>query len=195
MATLKKVNDIVQICALIDGKKVVVTEEAMATLKKVNDIVQICALIDGKKVVVTEEVIRQDLRLDEADGVECLPNEEIFIELARMGYEKPPPKLTFFTRRSSLYNGSRKFNFSKYIFDSMVQNVDSPTKILMYTSPALTQKVFANMKRVEKGFSGVETPLFASTLVQPQAAEEEDEIKVPTDHAPPSPTPVLSPPP
>nr|GEY95965.1 hypothetical protein [Tanacetum cinerariifolium] len=54
------------------------------------------ALIDGKKVVVTEDVIRRDLHLDDADGVECLPNEEIFSELARMGYEKPPPKLTFY---------------------------------------------------------------------------------------------------
>nr|GFB38494.1 hypothetical protein [Tanacetum cinerariifolium] len=49
-----------------------------------------------KKVVVTEDIIRQDLRLDDADGVECLPTEEIFAELARMGYEKPPPKLTFY---------------------------------------------------------------------------------------------------
>nr|GFB46761.1 hypothetical protein [Tanacetum cinerariifolium] len=50
--------------------------------------VQLCALIDGKKVVVVEDVIRRDLRLDDADGVECLPIEEIFTELARMGYEK-----------------------------------------------------------------------------------------------------------
>nr|GEY65693.1 calcium-dependent protein kinase 29-like isoform X1 [Tanacetum cinerariifolium] len=48
----------------------------------------------GKKVVVTEDVIRQDLRLDDVDGVECLPNEEIFTELAHMGYEKPSSKLT-----------------------------------------------------------------------------------------------------
>nr|GEW42380.1 hypothetical protein [Tanacetum cinerariifolium] len=60
-------------------------------LKKVNDDVQLRALIDGKKVVITEDVVRQDLCLDDADGVECLPNEEIFIELARMDYEKPPP--------------------------------------------------------------------------------------------------------
>nr|GEU37540.1 copia protein [Tanacetum cinerariifolium] len=64
--------------------------------KKVNDVVKLQALIDGKKVVVTEDVIRQDLCLDDADGVECLHNEEIFAELARMGYEKPPPKLTFY---------------------------------------------------------------------------------------------------
>nr|GFB33132.1 hypothetical protein [Tanacetum cinerariifolium] len=42
-----------------------------------------------------KDVIRSDLRLDDADGVECLPNEEIFADLARMGYEKPHPKLTF----------------------------------------------------------------------------------------------------
>nr|GEV08561.1 putative ribonuclease H-like domain-containing protein [Tanacetum cinerariifolium] len=47
-------------------------------------------------VVVTEEVIRKDLHLDDADGVGCLPNEEIFADLACMGYEKPPPKLTFY---------------------------------------------------------------------------------------------------
>nr|GEU65543.1 hypothetical protein [Tanacetum cinerariifolium] len=32
-----------------------------------------------------------DLHLDDVDGVECVPNEKIFAELARMGYEKPPP--------------------------------------------------------------------------------------------------------
>nr|GEX46620.1 hypothetical protein [Tanacetum cinerariifolium] len=64
---------------------------ATVTLKKVNDVVQLHALINEKKVVVTEDVIRSNLRLDDADRVECLPTEEIFVELARMGYEKPPP--------------------------------------------------------------------------------------------------------
>nr|GEZ86937.1 hypothetical protein [Tanacetum cinerariifolium] len=31
--------------------------------------------------------------LDDTNRVECLPNEDIFTELARIGYEKPPPKL------------------------------------------------------------------------------------------------------
>nr|GEZ51916.1 copia protein [Tanacetum cinerariifolium] len=78
---------------------------ATATIKKVNDDVQLRALIDGKKVVVTEDVIRRDLHLDDADGVECLPNEEIFAELARMGYEKPPPKLTFY---KAFFSAQRK---------------------------------------------------------------------------------------
>nr|GFA80167.1 synaptobrevin, longin-like domain protein [Tanacetum cinerariifolium] len=48
------------------------------------------------KVVVTKAAIREVLRLDDAEGVDCLPNEEIFTELARMGYEKPSTKLTFY---------------------------------------------------------------------------------------------------
>nr|GEX95821.1 hypothetical protein [Tanacetum cinerariifolium] len=62
-----------------------------------------------------------------------------------------------------------------------------------YTSHALTHKVFANMRRVGKGFSGVETPLFAFMLVQPQPQAEE-EVEVPIAPSPPAlqnPTPTL----
>nr|GEU61746.1 uncharacterized mitochondrial protein AtMg00810-like [Tanacetum cinerariifolium] len=58
--------------------------------------VRLEALVNKKKVVVTEASIRDALCLDDAEGVECLPNEEIFIELARMGYKKPSTKLTFY---------------------------------------------------------------------------------------------------
>nr|GEW17769.1 putative ribonuclease H-like domain-containing protein [Tanacetum cinerariifolium] len=65
-------------------------------VKKVNGVIRLQALVDKKKVVVTEATIREFLRLDDAEGVECFPNEEIFTELARMGYEKPSTKLTFY---------------------------------------------------------------------------------------------------
>nr|GEU38461.1 retrovirus-related Pol polyprotein from transposon TNT 1-94 [Tanacetum cinerariifolium] len=90
----------------------------------------------------------------------------------------------------------RKFNFSKYIFESLVRNVDSSSKFYMYprfiqliiqnqlgdlsthittyTSHALTQKVFANMRRVGKGFSKVETPLFEDMLVAGEIQEQGD---------------------
>nr|GFA11748.1 putative ribonuclease H-like domain-containing protein [Tanacetum cinerariifolium]GFA18693.1 putative ribonuclease H-like domain-containing protein [Tanacetum cinerariifolium] len=61
-----------------------------------NDVTRLQALVDRKKVVITEAAIRDVLSLDDADGVDCLPNEEIFAELARMGYEKPSTKLTFY---------------------------------------------------------------------------------------------------
>nr|GEU35754.1 hypothetical protein [Tanacetum cinerariifolium] len=79
---------------------------------------------------------------------------------------------------------------------SLVRNVDSPTKFYMYlcflqlmirkqvgdlsthttkyTSSALTQKVFTNMRRVGKGFFRVETPLFESMLVEQPVDEEGD---------------------
>nr|GEW83695.1 uncharacterized mitochondrial protein AtMg00810-like [Tanacetum cinerariifolium] len=200
-------------------------------IKKLNDAVYLRDLIDGKKVVIFKDIIRRDLYLDDADGVECLPNKEIFEALARMGYEKPSLKLTFYkaffstqwkllihtlvqclSAKRTTWNEfscsmasaviclatSRKFNFSKSIFDNMVRNVNNPSKFLMYlrflqvvmdnqvddmtshntryTSSALTQKVFANMQRVGKGFSGVKTPLFASMLVQPQPQAEEEEV-------------------
>nr|GEX45060.1 retrovirus-related Pol polyprotein from transposon TNT 1-94 [Tanacetum cinerariifolium] len=65
-------------------------------IKTVNDNVRLQALIDGKKVVITEAFIRQDLKLSDAEGTSCLPNAVIFEELARMGYEKPSEKLTFY---------------------------------------------------------------------------------------------------
>nr|GFA18672.1 hypothetical protein [Tanacetum cinerariifolium] len=42
---------------------------ATVSIKKANDILKLRALIDGKRVVVTEDVIRHDLRLDDADGL------------------------------------------------------------------------------------------------------------------------------
>nr|GEU89125.1 putative ribonuclease H-like domain-containing protein [Tanacetum cinerariifolium] len=105
---------------------------------------------------------------------------------------------------------------------SMVRNVDSPSKFLMYlrfiqvminaqvddlssyntkyTPPALTQKVFSNMRRIGKGFSGVDTPLFDDMLVQ-QVQDDVTEVKedkddeVSTAPTPPSPTPATTPPP
>nr|GEV08773.1 hypothetical protein [Tanacetum cinerariifolium] len=172
-------------------------------VKKVNDVMRFQALVNKKKVVVTEATIREALCLNDAEGVECLPKEEIFVELARMGYEKPSTKLTFY----------------KAFLSSQKQVGDLSTHTIKYTSPTLTQKVFANIQRVGKGFSGVKTPLFEAMLVAHKvskgvADEEHDEgvpaggvvtegdvstahDEVPTaDEEPsiPSPTPLTPPP-
>ncbi|GJW81646.1 hypothetical protein Tco_0145621 [Tanacetum coccineum] len=55
-------------------------------IKTINQEVQIQALIDGKKVIVTEVRIRHALHLQDDDGTECLPNATIFSELQRMGF-------------------------------------------------------------------------------------------------------------
>nr|GEV87468.1 uncharacterized mitochondrial protein AtMg00810-like [Tanacetum cinerariifolium] len=104
------------------------------------------ALVNKKKVVVTEAVIREALRLDDAEGVDCLLNKEIFTELARM--------------------------------DQLGNLLTHTTK---YISPGLTQKVSANMRRVGKGCSEVETPLFEGMLVAREPEEQGDAEEHSTD--------------
>nr|GFA22394.1 hypothetical protein [Tanacetum cinerariifolium] len=130
---------------------------ATASIKKVNDVVKFQALINKKKVVVTEDIIRQDLRLDDVDGVECFPTEEIFTELARMGYEKPPPKLTFY----------KAFFFAhwKFLIHTLVQCVSSKrtiwnefscsmASVVIYLATGRTfnfsKYVFDSMGRIER---------------------------------------------
>ncbi|GJX77858.1 hypothetical protein Tco_0324669 [Tanacetum coccineum] len=136
-------------------------------VKTVNGEVQLQALVDKKKVIITESIIRRDLQLEDAEGTECLHATTIFEELTRMGYEKLTQKLTFYkaffspqwkflihtilqylSAKTTAWNEfsstmasaiiclatNQKFNFSKYIFDSMVKNVDSMVKFLMYPS-------------------------------------------------------------
>ncbi|GJT65717.1 uncharacterized mitochondrial protein-like protein [Tanacetum coccineum] len=69
---------------------------ATAKVQTVNGVRQIQALVDKKRVIITESSIRRDLYLNDAEGTDCLPTATIFEELARMGYEKPSQKLTFY---------------------------------------------------------------------------------------------------
>nr|GEU38924.1 putative ribonuclease H-like domain-containing protein [Tanacetum cinerariifolium] len=156
---------------------------ATVSIKNVNDVVKLQSLINIKKVVVTEDVIRQDIHLNDDDDVESLPNEEIFTELARMGYEKPPPKLTFYkaffsaqwkflihtlvqcvSEKRTMWNefsclmASTVICLATVMINNQVDDLSSHTT--KYTSPTLTQKV----------------------QPQPPAAEEEDEVaEQPTD--------------
>ncbi|GJZ79470.1 ribonuclease H-like domain-containing protein [Tanacetum coccineum] len=134
-------------------------------------------------------------------------NDEIQVSIVR---------LTFYCAKTTAWNEfsstmasaiiclatNQKFNFSKYIFDNMVKNLEGGVKFLMYprfvqvfldkqvegmtkhkeiyVTPSHTKKVFANMKREGKGFSGRVTPLFETMMVQ--APEELGEgSKIPTD--------------
>ncbi|GKE24126.1 hypothetical protein Tco_1435638, partial [Tanacetum coccineum] len=191
-------------------------------------------LVDKKKVIITESTIRRDLQLEDANGVDCLPN-AIFEQLTLIGYEKLSQKLTFYKAffspqwkflihtilqclsiKTTAWNEfsstmasaiiclatNQKFKFSKYIFDNMVKNMDSMVQfwiyprfiqVLMnkqvgdmshhkriYVTPSHTKKIFGNMKREGKGFSGRVTPLFQTMLVQ--AHEEMGEgLEIPTD--------------
>nr|GEZ40576.1 hypothetical protein [Tanacetum cinerariifolium] len=170
-------------------------------VKRSGDVTRLQALVDKKRIVITEEVVHEILQLNDAEGIICLPNEEIFAGLARMGYEKPS-----------------KFYMYPWFIQLIIQNniANLSTHTTRYISPALTHKVFANMRRVRKGFSRVETPLFESILVVRDVAEEAeaqvpaqgDDVQepaaeevvtevvppIPTSPSPPSPVIPCSPP-
>nr|GEX71009.1 hypothetical protein [Tanacetum cinerariifolium] len=141
---------------------------ALVLIKKSNDAVKLQALIDRKK---------------------------IFAELAWMGYEKPSTKLTFYkaflsaqwkflihmivqsmSAKRTTWNefsssmASVVICLATVMINSQVDDLSSHNT--KYTSPAFTHNVFANMRKIVKGFLGVETPLFDNMLVQQQVQED-----------------------
>ncbi|GKB23229.1 putative ribonuclease H-like domain-containing protein [Tanacetum coccineum] len=59
-----------------------------AKVKTVNGERHIQALVDKKKVIIFETSIRSDLKLDDAEGTDCLPTTTIFAELERIGHKE-----------------------------------------------------------------------------------------------------------
>ncbi|GJZ87852.1 putative reverse transcriptase domain-containing protein [Tanacetum coccineum] len=121
--------------------------------------VEITVTIDGQLKTITEASLRRQVKLEDADGISSLTNSEIFELLALMGYASDSDKLTF-------------------------QKEILPHK-RTYVAPTLTQKLFSNMKRVSKGYTGVNIPLFSSMLVQgPIQQGEGSTIPVESHHIP-----------
>nr|GEU47616.1 hypothetical protein [Tanacetum cinerariifolium] len=62
-------------------------EQLWATVKAktVAGEVQLQSLVDGKKVIITESTIRRDPQLEDAEGVDCLPNATSFELLTLIG--------------------------------------------------------------------------------------------------------------
>ncbi|GKA19402.1 hypothetical protein Tco_0699317 [Tanacetum coccineum] len=105
---------------------------ATAKVKIVNGEVQIQALVDKKKVIITKTSVRSDLQLEDA---------EVFL-------------------------------------DKQVEGMSKHKEI--YMTPSHTKKVLANMKRQGKNFSGRDTPLLQTMIVQAQEQVGEGS-KIPTD--------------
>nr|GEX67034.1 hypothetical protein [Tanacetum cinerariifolium] len=135
----------------------------------------------------------------DAEGVVCLPNEEIFIGLAQMGYEKPSTKLTFnkafFSKgvdclpneeifaelaRMGYEKPSTKLTFYKDFFSSqlkflihtILQSMSAKRTSWNEFSSAMASAVICFS--TGKGFSGVETPLFEGMLIVGVIEEEGD---------------------
>ncbi|GKE98868.1 hypothetical protein Tco_0022219, partial [Tanacetum coccineum] len=167
-------------------------------VKTINGEVQLQALVDGKKIIITEAIVRRDLQLKDAEGVECLPNATIFEELTRIGYEKLSQKLTFYkaffspqwnflihtilqclSAKTTAWNEfsstmasaiiclatNQKFNFSKYIFESMVKNLENVSA----SQPQLKQR----SRRPKRKDTKVPQPSGPTSNVADEAVNEE----------------------
>ncbi|GJT06087.1 hypothetical protein Tco_0840549 [Tanacetum coccineum] len=90
--------------------------------------------VDGKKIIVTKASVRRNLQLNDEEGTDCLPNATIFEELTRMSAKTIAWNEFSSTMASAIIclATNQKFNFSKYIFESMVKNLDNAGKFLMY---------------------------------------------------------------
>ncbi|GKC53884.1 hypothetical protein Tco_1076629, partial [Tanacetum coccineum] len=129
-----------------------------AALSIIEDgVMEITATVNGRVKTITEASIRRHLKLDDSDGISTLPTAETFEQLALMGFIQ--------------------------IFLNKYQRLLLPHK-RTYPTPTLTQKLFSNMKRASKGYSGVNTPLFQTMLVQDQG--EGLTIPVVSHHTPTS---------
>ncbi|GKC36520.1 hypothetical protein Tco_1048904 [Tanacetum coccineum] len=140
----------------------------------VNGEVQLQALVDRQKIVVTEATVRRYLQLEDADGVDCLPNATIF------------EQLTFMSMVKNLDNAVKFLMYPRFVqvfLNNQLEGMATHNRI--YIAPSHTKNIFTNMRRKGKDFSGRETPLFSTMVVQ---AQEEicEGSTMPTDpHHPP----------
>ncbi|GKC79038.1 hypothetical protein Tco_1129812 [Tanacetum coccineum] len=152
---------------------------------------------------------QQTYKLEDAEGVDFLPNATIFEQLTLMGSEKISQKLTFY--KTTTWNEfsstiasaiiclatNQKFNFSKYIFESMVKNLDNVGKSLMYprfiqvfldkqlegmsshkriyVTPSHTKKIFRNMKRIDEAVNEeMDDSLVRAVIIASSLEAEQD---------------------
>ncbi|GKD46888.1 hypothetical protein Tco_1271533 [Tanacetum coccineum] len=122
-------------------------------VKTINGEVQLDALVDGKKIIIYEASMRRDLKLEDEEGM-----------------------------IRNLDNVSGKFlMYPRFVQVFLNQQLDGlPTHKRIYNAPSHTKKIFGNMRRVGKGFSGRVTPLFPTMVVQNQSELGEGSA-IPTD--------------
>ncbi|GJY35579.1 hypothetical protein Tco_0420957 [Tanacetum coccineum] len=189
------VNDVKQIHATVDGKTVVISESSVRSDLHFNDEDGITCLTN-ETIFENLALMGYESDSDKLTFQKALfsPQWKYLIHtILHCLSSKSTSWNEFSTNIASavicLANG-QKFNFSKLIFDGMLRNLDTNTKKFLmyprflqlflnnqislvepfndiYKTHVHTKKVFTNMKRKGKDFSGRITPLFASMLAPP----------------------------
>ncbi|GJU40047.1 hypothetical protein Tco_1193004 [Tanacetum coccineum] len=111
-------------------------------VKTINGEAQLHALVNGKKIIIIESSVRRDLKLKDEEGM-----------------------------IKNLDNVFGKFlMYPRFVQVFLNQQLDGlPTHKRIYNALSHTKKIFGNMRRICKGFSGRVTPLFPKIVVQNQS--------------------------
>ncbi|GJV41581.1 putative ribonuclease H-like domain-containing protein [Tanacetum coccineum] len=185
---------------LIQVIKIHTNHNVADLLTKAFDVSKFQYLIAKNETVIKEWEDRMEKVAITASSLEA----EQDSELERMGAKTTAWKEFSSTMASAIIclATNQIFNFSKYIFDNMVKNLEGGVKFLMYprfvqvfldkqvddmskhkeiyVTPSHTKEIFANMKREGKEFSSRITPLFQTMMVQAPEVVGEGSA-VPTD--------------
>ncbi|GKB62763.1 hypothetical protein Tco_0918949 [Tanacetum coccineum] len=186
-------NREVKIIATIDGHSLSITERSLRRHLKLDD-------PDGITSIPNSEIFEQ-------------------LALMGYHTDSDNPKKTAWEQFSSniataviCLATNRKYNFSRMIFEHMVSNISSPHKFFMYPRfiqicldmqrkqlqqhsttyhvPSLILKVFNNIKRPTKGYSGQEVTLFPTMIDVSEPSTSPSRITSSPSHSPkPSPEP------
>ncbi|GKB33679.1 hypothetical protein Tco_0873080 [Tanacetum coccineum] len=170
MVPLKKVGDEAVQEELGDKiERAATTTSSLEADTSKNEEMEITTTIDGRVKTITKASIRRHLKLEDSDGIPTLPNAKNFEQLALMG-----PKRTAWEQFSRNITTAiiclatnRTFNFSKMILKHKRHLLSHKRT---YVAPTLTQKLFNNMRRVSKGYTGVDIPLFPTMLTAPESS-------------------------
>ncbi|GJV00546.1 ribonuclease H-like domain-containing protein [Tanacetum coccineum] len=134
----------------------------------------ISATIDGHEKLINEASLRRHLKLEDAKGISSLSNEEIFEQLAHVGYVTNSESLTFFKGHFSpqwkffIHTILHCLSPKKTAWDQFSSNIataiisfiqlllNKQQRLLLphtrtYPTPTLTSKLFSNMRRASKG--------------------------------------------
>nr|GEV97959.1 hypothetical protein [Tanacetum cinerariifolium] len=137
------------------------------------------------KVIITKSTIRRDLQLEDVKGVDCLPNAAIFEQVTLIGYEKISEKITFYkaffspqwkflihiilqciraktTAWNEFSSTMASVRFVQVFLNNQLEGMANHNRI--YVTPCHTKKIFRNMRRVGKDFSGRLKPLFLTMM-------------------------------
>ncbi|GKA07255.1 hypothetical protein Tco_0686479 [Tanacetum coccineum] len=216
-AKSKIVNNETQIHAKVDGKTIVISESSVRSNLHFNDEDGVTSLTNFE-ILENLALIGYEIVFDKLTFQKAFfsPQWKYLIHtILHCLSSKSTAWNEFSTNIASAViclANNQKFNFSKLIFDGMLRNLDpNSKKFLMYPrflqlflnnqvknlaepfndtyeTPKHTQKVFANMRRKGKSFSGTVTPLFQSMLAI-QAVEGEGSGQPSEPQPTPSPAP------